>query len=572
MPGSPLASPESVVVQPNGQIVVLSNVDTILGASAGTLPPLIRLNSDGSRDTTISQAGLTAAGIAISSSLAVEPNGQLLVFGNMDTTSDTATPIYGSPVLARLNTDGTLDATATLPAYDPAPSSPTGIYGFALQPDGDVAILADASLTGPNPPATVLRLTANLTPDVSFGTDGVSTVTTNAPAGSLPFTDSALSVSPANQIILLGANHKGGGTFYLSVTRLTASAPAVPGDYTGDGISDVAVYLPASGSFAIRPSSGGPDEIIPFGIPGVGQTIPAPGDYTGSGVTEIAAYLPSQGVYAYRPADGGPDVLQAFGIPGAGQSIPAPGDYFGTGQDDIAVYMPSIGSFGIRNPNGGPDEIIPFGIPGAGQSIPAPGDYFGTGVTDLAVYLPSIGAFAIRNPAGGPDEIIPFGTPGLGMSIPIPGDYDGSGKTELAVYIPSQGVFAYRPADGGPDVITAFGTANDGSLPTPGDYDGSGKTEIAIYDPNYASFAYRPADGGSDVIFAFGSAGVGASIPTATPPGALPEFNGVVAAASVNPAVSTLSVAVPSGPSLGSRRLSLNVVNQGVVDPNEALG
>jgi hypothetical protein len=125
--------------------------------------------------------------------------------------------------------------------------------------------------------------------------------------------------------------------------------------------------LPSLGALAYRPADGGPDVIVPFGMPGSGNSIPMPGDYDGSGKTELAVYMPSLGEFAYRPADGGADVIVPFGIAGSGQTLPAPGDYTGVGHDELAAYLPSQGVFAIR-PDTGPDLIEAFGIPD--QSIP----------------------------------------------------------------------------------------------------------------------------------------------------------------------------------------------------------
>ncbi len=341
-----------------------------------------------------------------------------------------------------------------------------------------------------------------------------------------------------------------------------------PANYNGMGVSDLAVYLPAIGAFAIRPfqpagigqvpQQGVPDKIVPFGLPGAGRTIPVQGDFTGVGHAEIAAYLPSVGAFAIRPGGGGPDRIIPFGVPGPGRSIPAPANYEGTGRDNIAVYLPAIGAFAIRPGGGGPDQVIPFGVAGSGRAIPVPGDYFGTGQADIAVYLPAEAAFAIRPPGGGPDRIIPFGVPGAGRTIPAPGDYDGSGKTELAAYFPDLGLFAYRPADGGPDVITRFGTAGDGTFPVPGDYTGVGHAEIAVYDPTFGTFAYRSPTG-SDTIVPFGPAGVGRSLPATAP--AAEDFASIpgTLAASTSPPPSSPPPVVPAtraaaGPAVAVRQ------------------
>ncbi len=333
----------------------------------------------------------------------------------------------------------------------------------------------------------------------------------------------------------------------------------------------------------------GPDEFIPFGIAGAGQTIPAPADYQGYGQDQLAAYVPSSGIYAVRPGGGGPDQYYSIGIKGAGQTIPTPADYFRTGQADVAVYTPSNATFTIVNPSD-PSSVatIAFGAPGFDQSIqsiplsiPAPADYFGTGQADIAVYLTEIGAFAIRNPITGQDSIIPYGKPGVGQSIPVPGDYDGSGYVELAVYIPSAGAFIYHSAITGKDVIVPVGKPGLGTIAAPGDYDGSGHTEAAIYDPDGGFFEYQPAAGGSEVIVPFGGAGNGA-IPLASTPGmvaeAMPRLvlvssgGGTPRFAPVQTSAVSVAVAskasVPSGPMAILPRVARTLVNQGIEDPS----
>jgi hypothetical protein len=349
-----------------------------------------------------------------------------------------------------------------------------------------------------------------------------------------------------------------------SVTLTRVATPNATADFEATGRSDLAVYLPSLGAFAIRPSTGGPDQIIPFGIAGPGQSLPATGDYDGLGKTQLAVYLPSRGAFAIRPTDGSPDQIIPFGSSGTGQSLPAPGDYDGLGKTNLAVYLPGQGAFAIRPSNGGPDVITPFGIAGAGQSIPAPGDYNGLGKTELAVYLPSLGAFAIRPSDGGPDQIIPFGIAGAGQSIPMPGDYDGSGKTELAVYLPSLGVFAYRPANGGPDVLESFGIAGAGqSIPAPGDYDGDGISDPALYFPSLGAFGIRFSSGGPDAIDDFGSSGPGQSIPVSAP--SLTSFT--VSGSSMR--AITPSAASGSSGSSGSSNAPRVIVSSGPTGPGQ---
>ncbi len=410
-----------------------------------------------------------------------------------------------------------------------------------------------------------------------------------------------LAIEPTNGDILVAGTGSiptlSGRNFAVTVASLLPAAstsPAAlpietqPASLDGSGQTDLAVYDPANGVLYYRPAgtTGSQDVADPFGSAGLGQSIPAAADYLGNGVDQVAVYLPAFGDYAIQATANSPGVLMQFGMAGAGQSIPAPADYEGTGRADIAVYMPSIASFAIIPSDGAPARLVQFGIEGAAQSIPAPADYYNTGQADIAVYLAQAGVFAIQDPTGKTaGEVVPFGMPGVGNSIPVPGDYDGSGKTELAVYIPSLGAFFYRPANGGKDVEIKIGVPGVGEIPVPGDYDGSGRTEAAIYDPISGFFEYKPAGGGPDVVEYFGTPNNG-TFPVAASAGNLPEFtnpptvlspsfrsDAIVPSASASGSTSAITLstasAVPAGPTLASVRVPRALVNQAAPDPFE---
>ena len=497
-----------VVIQPNDQKIVVLSRALDPNNAANPLPYAIldRLNVNGSQDTSLAQSGILASRISGSTSLAIQPDGKLLVAG------------FQSPlainVLARVNPDGTADKTL---------SSAIGST-IVVQPDGHIVLFFPGGFQ-------VSRVNADLTLDATFGQGGLSTLI--PPFPSYPTSGivqpggraNGVAVGPNNQIVLIGSNATVGihgspiPATDLAVVRLAATGTSArPGDYTGDGIADETVYDPSTGTFAVRSSSNGVIITQQLGTAGLGASVPVPGNYYGTGQDDIAVYLTGPGVFAIKdPTGKTPGMVVPFGSAGKSNSIPVPGDFYGTGQDDIAVYLTGPGVFAIKDPTGKTSgRLVPFGSAGPGNSIPVPGDYYGTSQADIAVYLPSQGVWAIQDPTGKtPGKLVPFGKPGLGNSIPVPGDYDGSGKTELAVYLQETARLIYRPANGGPDVTIPFGKPGLGvTLPAPGDYDGSGKTEAAVYVPSLGLFAYRPAKGGADSsTHFFGPAITGAAVP-----------------------------------------------------------
>ena len=81
---------------------------------------------------------------------------------------------------------------------------------------------------------------------------------------------------------------------------------------------------------------------VPFGAPGVNQTLIAPGDYTGDGKTDVAAYLPGLGGFAYRSSQGGLDVYVNLGTGGSSSVIP----------------VTAVAQFPVSKPGSAPSQAI----------------------------------------------------------------------------------------------------------------------------------------------------------------------------------------------------------------------
>jgi len=70
----------------------------------------------------------------------------------------------------------------------------------------------------------------------------------------------------------------------------------VPGDYDGDGKTDLAVFRPSSGVWFLNRSSSNFTTFVTFQW-GLGGDVPVPGEYDGDGKTDVAVWRPSNGVW-----------------------------------------------------------------------------------------------------------------------------------------------------------------------------------------------------------------------------------------------------------------------------------
>jgi hypothetical protein len=241
---------------------------------------------------------------------------------------------------------------------------------------------------------------------------------------------------------------------------------------------------------------------------GFASGIPVEGDYNGDGIADLATYLPGfyPGQLGARSnwkiavsrigAQGEEPERTLEAAWGFGDMKPVPADYDGDGAFDIAVFANASARWHLLFSRGDFDrakadiagnslygESIQWGL--AGDCL-LPDDYNGDGCADLAVVRPEkagaesslhwwIRFMPCRGQSLTRDERFSHGQSG---DIPVPADYDGNGSVDIGVYRPSEGVWYFRTETG--EVKREKWSIAEGE-PLVGDYDGDGLTDLAFY-------------------------------------------------------------------------------------------
>ena len=160
----------AIARQPNGQILIGGYFSTLKPNGAGsttTRNSVARLNADGSLDATFDP---NAHGPFTSqvNAIALQPNGQILIGGSFSTLQPNgASSPTAVKSLARLNSDGSLDAS-----FLPSPSAQ--VDAIFVEPNGQILIGGAFATLQPNGAATataepfLARLNANGTVDTTF--------------------------------------------------------------------------------------------------------------------------------------------------------------------------------------------------------------------------------------------------------------------------------------------------------------------------------------------------------------------------------------------------------------------
>jgi subtilisin-like proprotein convertase family protein len=298
------------------------------------------------------------------------------------------------------------------------------------------------------------------------------------------------------------------GTWFMAPTNSAASSFqfGLPGDVpmgldtNGDGFAELCVWRPSTGTWFIRNRIAATTSTLQFGLPGdipVGQR-PRPssvavGDFDGDGVSEVTVFRPSTGTWFSRFSSTGfaTSTSTQFGLNG---DITVNSDYDGDRRADQAVYRPSTGEWFILQSSTGIVRTASFGVPG---DTPMPADYDGDGRTDLAVFRPSNAQWYIQYSSNGAGAVIQWG---LSTDQPFAQDFDGDGRADLAVYRASSGQWflLLSTTAFGQTIVRSWGLAGD--VPMPADFDGDGRSEIAVFRPSTAEWIGIDALNGGLVI------------------------------------------------------------------------
>jgi len=232
------AVPSSVVIQPDGKIVVAGGafpLFTFLGNFE-----VVRYNPNGSLDTSFGDGGIVTTIFPAGSyafDVALQSDGKIIAVGTFFVNFDPGEPSDTDFALARYNPDGTPDATFGSGGQVTTDflGNEDDAFSVLIQPDGKIVAVGSA-----NDPATfydfaAVRYLSNGTIDTSFGVAGK--VRTDFKEGGFDRARSAV-LQPDGKIVAAGFETHNGGLQNFGILRYTSNG-VLDTTFSGDGKAQI---------------------------------------------------------------------------------------------------------------------------------------------------------------------------------------------------------------------------------------------------------------------------------------------------------------------------------------------
>ena len=206
----------AMTLQNDGKILIGGNDGNFYAGNSSLI--IARLNTDGTLDNTFSGDGKFSFNLTKKSltckEILLQPDGKIIAAGVLDTVRD---PVFINEFYAmRINSDGTVDGTFGNGGYTRAKATTSDVaYSAALLPDGRT-VMSGFSDFGSYNRASVLALNADGTVDNAFGTNGW--VYPDFYGGSGIFT--ATMAQTNGKIILAGVIYNTNATSSIGLARL----------------------------------------------------------------------------------------------------------------------------------------------------------------------------------------------------------------------------------------------------------------------------------------------------------------------------------------------------------------
>ncbi len=196
---------DAIAAQPDGKLIVFASLPG-LGSDLG----MLRLNKDGSLDTTFGTGGevinpfpVVASSAVHIAGVVVQSDGKIVVAMTSPELGDSG---IGPAWLVRFNANGSLDNTfglhgetdlTTLPGLPPGSITSVGIAGMIVQPDGKILLAVSVGNVG----LDLVRFNKNGSPDGYFGSGHIGAIAT-AFSGAA---DCTLALQSDGKIVITGS-------------------------------------------------------------------------------------------------------------------------------------------------------------------------------------------------------------------------------------------------------------------------------------------------------------------------------------------------------------------------------